>query len=303
MTPLRLLFAIFFCTLLSVRAEETFEVRLHRPAKAGDRFRIAAKIAIESETTTAFDKEDADVEKVNAACKLTGELTAVTVTPKGLVSELKLKLTDVECVSDGAKVAFFKSGDVIHLRHDRDEKFVKVNGDDPDELQGEVIDDLLSVASDTEPTDDEVCGTKEKVALGAEWPMSSALAAKSWNEEGFEGMKARDIKGSTKLVETTTLDGQPALRFRGEMKVNSSTMKMPRNPEETGEIKTKRFTMEASDDTEIPVDPTAMSSRVKLQVKIEAESGGKIERDGETVTVSVKTRHRYAYEIAETPVK
>ena len=300
MNSLRLLIAIFLCTLLSVRGEDTYEVRLHRPAKAGDRFRIAAKIAIESETSTTFDNEDADVEKVNAACKFTGELGVVAVTTKGLVSELKLKIAEVECMSDGSKSDFFKSGDVIHVRYDREEKAVEVNGSEPDELQGTVIDDLLSVASDTEPTDDEVYGTKEKVAPGAEWPMNSDLAAKSWSEEGFEGMKAGDIKGTTKLVETTTLDGQPALRFRGALKVSSSRMKMPRNPDE---IKTKHFSMEASDDTEIPVDPTAMSSRVKLQVKIEVESGGKIDQDGETVKVNIKTRHRYAYEVVETPVK
>ena len=300
MTSLRLLFAFFLCTLLSARAEETYEVRLHRPAKAGDRFRIAAKIAIESETSTTLDNEEADVEKVNLACKLTGELEALAVTPKGLASELKLKIVDVECVSDGAKAAFFKAGDVIHLRRDDDDKVVEVNGDEPDELQGVVIDDLLSVAGETEPTDDDVSGTREKVAVGAEWAMDSARAAKSWKDEGFEGIKAGDIKGTTKLVETTTLDGSPALRFRGEMKVSCAGVKMPRDPDE---IKTKRFTMEASDETELPVDPKVMSSRVKLQVKTEAESGGKIERDGETVKVKIKTRHRYAYEIAETPVK
>jgi hypothetical protein len=300
MTSLRLLIAIFFCTLLSVRAEDTYEVRLHRPAKAGDRFRIAAKIAIESETTTTFDKEDADVEKVNAACKLTGELTVVDVTRKGIVSELKLKIAEVECMNEGVKADFFKSGDVIHLRHEDDDKIVEVNGDEPDELQGVVIDDLLSVAGESEPNDDEVYGTKEKVAIGAEWPMNSALAAKSWNDEGFAGMKPGDIKGTTKLVETTTLDGQTALRFRGEMKINCSGVKMPRDSDE---IKTKRFTMEASDDTEIPVDPKGTACLVKLHVKIESESSGKIEREGETVKVKIKTRHRYAYEIAETPVK
>lgn len=300
MISLRLLFAFFFCTLLSVRAEETYDVRLHRPVKAGDRFRIAAKIAIESETTTTFDKEDPDVEKMNVACKLTGELTALAVTPKGLVSELKLKLAEVECVSDGAKAALFKSGDVIHMRHGRGEKFVEVNGDEPDDLQGEVIDDLLAVASDMQPTEDEVYGAKEKVAAGAEWPMNSEIAAKSWNDEGYEGLKAGDIKGSTKLVEATTLDGQPALRLRSSLKVSSSGIKMP---SDTEEFKTKRFTMEANDDSEIPVDPKAMASRVKLQVKIEVESGGKIDRDGEMVEVKIKVHHRYAYEVAETPVK
>lgn len=299
MTSLRLLLAIFLGTLLTLHSEETYEIRLHRPVKAGDRFRIAAKIAIESETSTTLNKEDAVVEKVNVACKLTGELTVVAVTKNGLASEVRFKLAEVECVSDGAKAAFFKTGDVIHLKQDDEEKIAEVNGAEPDELQNAVIDDLLSVAGEKAPTEDEVSGTKDKVAVGAEWPINPAVAAKGWSDYGYEGLKAQDIKGSTKLVEVGKLDGKPSLRLRGELKVSSSGIRMPGNPEE---LKTKQFSLEASDETEMPVDPAAMESRVKLQVKLETESAGKIERDGETVKVKIKMRHRYAYEIAETPI-
>ena len=54
----------------------------------------------------------------SVACRMTGALTVVAVTKKGLPSALRLKLKTVECVHGGRSAQFFNEGDELFLRRD-----------------------------------------------------------------------------------------------------------------------------------------------------------------------------------------
>lgn len=281
-------------------ADESYEVRMHRPVKVGDRFNLAAKVAVDAETRTILNADDIDEEKIVAACRLAGELTVLSTTPKGLSKEVRLKLSEAQCMENGDASDFFKVGDVIYLRHDQPDKVVQINGAEPTSTQSELIDAFLYVQGDENATDDELLGAAGKVKPGESWSVNREAMLKDWVREGFAGLKADDLKGSTTLSEITDLDGHPAARLRGEFKIENVGLQLPSLPEE---LKAKRFRLEIKDETDLPLDPAATSAFSKSQMSLESESAGVIEQDGQVMKVRVNLKQRCAAEVAVTPVK
>ena len=58
MNALRFLFALVFF-VVPVLAQDTYEIRLTRPVKTGDRFKLTARVAFQSETTSKTSGEPA----------------------------------------------------------------------------------------------------------------------------------------------------------------------------------------------------------------------------------------------------
>jgi len=299
MHALRFLFA-FALAILPLHADDTYEVRLHRPVKTGDRFQLAAKAAVDMTTTTTFNADEVDEEKVTAACKLAGEVTVIETTAKGLIKELRLKLSAADCVNDGENADFFKPGDVIHVRHAQPDAFVEINGVEPDQTQMELLNTFLYVQGDENSTDDELLGAPGKVKPGESWGMNKDAVLKDWIREGFEGLKAEDLKGKTTLTEITKFEGQPGVRLNGEFQIENAGLKIPSMPDE---IRAKRFKLEIKDETELPLDPGATAARSRTQMNIESDSDGTLEQDGVFVKVRVNLRQRCAAELSVTPVK
>jgi hypothetical protein len=298
------LLACVFGLLLSVSfgaPDESYIVRLHRPVKVGDRFKLAAKVAVDMHTKTIMNADEVEEEDVVAACRLAGELTILSTTPKGLAKEVRLKLSEAECVSDGEDDDFFKKGDVIYLRHDNPAKVVQVNGAEPDQTQAELIDSFLYVQGDGSSTDDELLGVPtEKVRPGQSWPVNREAMLKDWILEGFAGLRTDDLKGMTTLSEITKLDGKPAARLKGEFRIENAGLRMPSLPEE---MRAKRFKLEINDETELPLDPAALATRSKTSLSIESESAGLIDVDAKPVKVRVNVSQRCASELTLTPVE
>jgi hypothetical protein len=299
MPVLRLLFTLTFLAMPLV-AQESYEVRMHRPVKKGERFKLDAKVAVDVYTKTILNADDIEETKVLAACKLTGDLTILDITAKGLAKELRLKLTTAECIADGEAADFFKKGDVIYLRHGEPDSVVQVNGQEPDSEQGELIDTFLYVQGDENSTDDELLGTSSKVKPGDSWAMNKEAMLKDWIREGFEGLKAEDIKGKTTLTEITKLEGEPAVRLNGEFTIENTGLQMPSFPEE---IRAKKFKLTINDETDLPIDPTRTAARSRMSMTIESDSDGTIEQDGRATKVRVNMRQRCAAEVHVVPQK
>jgi hypothetical protein len=281
-------------------AEETYDVKLHRPVKVGDRFNLTAKVAVDMHTRTVMNADEVEEDDVVAACKLQGELTILSTTPKGLAKEVRLKLTDAQCVDDGEEADFFKKGDLIYLRHDVPAKVVQVNGADPDETQQELIDSFLYVQGDDQATDDELLGAPGKVKRGESWPVNREAMLKDWIREGFNGLKSEDLKGETTLSEITDLEGKPAARLAGVFRIENAGLRMPSMPEE---LRAKRFQLEIKDETDVPLDPAGSATRSRTQLSIESDSDGLIESSGRPVKMRVNLRQRCASDVALSPIR
>jgi hypothetical protein len=299
MNAFRFFFVLVFlgCTVF---AEETYEVRMARPVKAGARFKISARVAFQSETNSKFGNLPLDEEKVNIACKLNGELTIIAVTGKGIAKELRFKLDEAESFSDGERAELFKAGDVITIKHGSDEDDIQINGEEAGEEQSELIDALLNVADEEEATDDDVFGAKGKVKIGEEWMANREALATEMKRQKLDGLKADDFKATARLAETVVVDGQPGVRIVCDMKFDSPNASLASVDKA---LKTKRLSAEVRSEMDLPVDLAALAMRARTQMKFEFEAAGKTRDDeGQEIEARVSVKRRAAVDATETPL-
>lgn len=279
---------------------ETFPVRLSRPVKAGDRFEVSAKVALEDGVVTKFDGEEVESNKTVAACRLSGLLTIGEVTKSGMPVEVRLKIKTVDCVVEGRPASFFGTGDELFLRRKDPDNEAKVNGEPADEVQGQMIESLLAVQAEGEVGDEEVFGTTEEKAVGAGWPMDAAAAVRAMEQNGLSGVKAKDVKGEAKLVGVGEFEGEKSLSIRIAATVQGRGVQLSNLPEN---VKGRRFFSEIATEMDLPVDVASTAGRVKTLAKMELDARGTEELNGNTIDVSISIKRRMASELTAKPAK
>ena len=281
-------------------AEETNAIKLLRPVKAGDRFDVSAKVAYEDSMKTSFDGKEVESNATAAACRVTGVLTVVAVTKAGLPGAMRLKVASAECVNAGKPAEFFKEGDELFLRRDEPENETQVNGEAADDVQGQIIESLLTVQAEDEVSDEDIFGTKDKVAVGAEWPVNAKAAVSSLERSGVKGLKPEGVSGHAKLVSIGEFEKKPAFSVRVEAKMDGKGVTLSSLPEN---VKGKTFHSEITVEMDVPVDPESTAGHTKGMAKMELDASGTEEFDGRKIEVAVKIERRVASEITATPVK
>ena len=292
-----LVLCLFVSTLA---AEDLHEIRLLRPVKMGDRFDVSAKVAYEDKMKTSFDGKEVESEETIVACRMTGTLTVLAVTKKGLPSALKIKVKTVDCVNGGKAAEFFKVDDELSLRRDEPENETQVNGEAADDMQAQIIESLLSVQAEDEVSDEDIFGTKDKVAVGAEWPVNAKAAVASVERSGVLGLKPSGVSGHAKLVSLGEFEKKPALSVHMAAKVDGTGVTLSSLPEN---VKGKKFHTEYTVEMDVPVDPSSTAGRTKGLAKIEVDAEGTEEFDGRKIDVTVRIDRRVASEISATPAK
>ena len=292
---------LVLCLIVSnLFAGETHEIRLLRPVKAGDRFDMSAKVAYEDSMKTSFDGKEVESNATSAACRIAGTLTVVAVTTKGLPSAMRLKVASAECLNAGQPAGFFKEGDELSIRRDEPENETQVNGEAADDVQAQMIESLLSVQAEDEASDEDIFGTKDKVAVGAEWPVNGKAAVSSLERSGVKGLKPEGVSGRAKFVSIGEFGKKPAFSIRADAKIDGKGVTLSNLPEN---VTGKTFHSEISVEMDVPVDSASTAGRTKGMAKMEMDAAGTEEFEGRKIDVAVKIERRVASEIAATPVK
>ncbi len=299
MNVIRSLVALLFLAG-AVFGQDTYSIRLARPVKAGERFKVSARAAVISKTVREVEKVPEENDEVNLACKVTGELTVVAVTAKGMASELVLKIENTETFNDGEQAEIFSSGDVIAVKKGTEENVVTVNGEDPDDEQSELIDVLMSVAGDDEATDDEAFGTDKKVKVGDEWTAHRDVLAHEMVRQDIRGLKPTDLTAYAKVLSTTTVNGEPALKVSCSMSFASQKARM----QKLGEgLKADTVSAEVHSELDLPVNLESTATHARATTKFNIIAKGTIQDDeGQTVPVHITTDRRTAIDASETPI-
>jgi hypothetical protein len=299
MNPFRLLFALCLFAGIAV-ADETFDIRMARPVKAGARFKLNARVAFQSEATSQLAGFPVEEEKVNVAWKLSGEMTVVNVTSKGMAKELLLKLDEAESFQDGERAKLFSAGDVITMKYQEEKDEIRINGEEPDEHRAELIDALLNVSSDEEATDDEVFGPKGKVKVGDEWTANRDALVTEMKRQNLDGLKPEDFKATARIAEKIDVLGQPGLRVVCGMKFDSPNAILPN----VGEgMKTKRVRGEVQSEMDLPIDTGSLSFHARWKVDFQFDASGKVrDEEGQEVGTKVSVRRRAAIDATEEPL-
>ncbi len=268
---------------------ETFEIRLDRPSKVGEKYGVSSLVATKtiSKITTQGEAQARTV-RDSVGIHLEGEIEVLAVTPRG--AELKVACTVSKCtVTDGDETHdVIPAGKVIFAewKDDKTVYAVKLDGGKtapiPERLAG-LLDDVLRISNPDDRGNDAVFGTKEKQKVGAAWPVNAEAAVKELEREGMK-VAVDDVSGSTKLAEKTKAGGSDCLKIETKFKAEnaSGAGKGPAR-----EMTLEKGELSVSVTTVMPVDPALPPVSDTGVLKVKSVLKGK-NPEGKAMTVEVE---------------
>jgi hypothetical protein len=150
------------------------------------------------------------------------------------------------------------------------------------------LDDILSPLP-SESSDDEIFGTDEPRAVGAVWPVNTALAARELGGMSLD-VPAGAVRGQSQLVRLVEVRGQVCLEVAGELSIRDTRLlDVPGARPEDAELR-------SSYRTRVPLDATSPEIDTTLHVEMDVAARVALgpDREGRLSTKSwQETRRRY----------
>ena len=188
-----------------VRAQQdTYEIKLFRPSKVGDRYRLEA---------TGSQRREALVHSANGETRregletftveLKGEVETVLVDSQGNATAASVKVISLLRVDGGRRDEILSPETRIVERRTGARQVFEIEGRAVPPQLKDVLDAVLSETNDPgAPSDDELMGTKERKKAGERWPVSREALARfvSADEDLALEVTPADIEGDGVLT-------------------------------------------------------------------------------------------------------
>lgn len=198
-----------------------YQIVVHRPMHAGDRFRVQVDAkqtvtgtAAASDATQAANK---DIDK-NLDLALTGTLTIREVDELGRAVSA---LLDVEQFKSG-QTDLVPSGTRIDAVRGAGNFSMMVNGSPRPDLN-KVLDLAFPLHRPGSPLGDELFGSKEPRQVGDSWTFSKSSVSRELLDEGYV-VRETDVTGNTRLNGTTSLNGVDCLELASKVHATQASL-------------------------------------------------------------------------------
>jgi hypothetical protein len=275
------------CAALCGADDKEYEIKIHRPDRAGMKFDVAITVAMKREMTRMANGQALREPEHVSAVELKGIAEIVEVDDKG--RDLKVNYIIDKCIKvEGDKEEeLLPKGAVLtsSLGADRKTTVYTVPGRKLTEAQI----DALDLVADLQPPDaalaDALYGPKGKQKIGASWDVSSAAMAEDLKRNDYQ-VKPESITGSMKINALEKSNGIDCLNISGEMKVSKAKMKP------SDDVPVRNVTMESTFTWLLPVDPSLNHVMVHGTVVSTYSMAGP-GRDGAEIRGEIRTTRMY----------
>ena len=181
-------------------AQTDYEIRLHRPAGAGERYRVNA-VGYDTKTSTATTEGRAPrVDRQELGVELAGVVTILEAGAAG-ASKAEIRIERASSVPDGKPRELLPAQTTVLEQRRGVSQVFEVNGQ---AALAEVSEALGLVLSETSiDNDDELFGSSRRRKVGERWSVNAAgVAALFARPRGGRSMAvtARDVTGSVQLT-------------------------------------------------------------------------------------------------------
>jgi hypothetical protein len=176
-----------------------YEIRLHRPGKAGERYRVTAVGRDTKTSTTTSEGRTPRLNRYELGVELEGTVTILEVAAAG-VRKAEIRIERAARDENGKRAELLPAGTIVtELRRGASQVF-EVKGQPLPADTGEALGLVLSETS--VENDDELFGSSRRRKLGERWSVDPAgVAALFSRPSGGRRMAvtARDVTGSVRL--------------------------------------------------------------------------------------------------------
>jgi hypothetical protein len=236
-------------------AETTYVVRLTRPRKVGDRYRLEARGRVQERQRVTIGGKEAGDEAKDLAVQLVAAAKVLAVDRRSSPTRIEYAIESCRQTSAGKTDEVLSPGRrVVAEVRDGQTVFTDETGEPLPPETRESLSAVLSAHAPDSPTDDEIFGTRARKRVGDEWPINSDAAARDLSKSGLSVLAA-NLKGNVRLAGARKVDGVQALEVSA--KLHAEQMEMPA----PGGVHLEKAAMDGDFTGLFPADP---ESRVLL---------------------------------------
>jgi hypothetical protein len=234
-------------------ANESYVVRLTRPKKVGDRYRVDVKGANKERQRVTVGGQLAGNEEKELSVHLIATATVRAVDARSNPSRIEYRIESCQMSAAGKTEEVLPAGRMVTVENKNGEAVFTSDGDRPlDSLTQEALKVVLNARAPDSPTDDDIFGTRERKRVGDKWGIDADAAARDLSKKA-SAVSPADVKGSVQLDRVRTVGSVKALEIVAHLRVER--MNIP-TPEGT---KLEKATMEADLTGLVPADPQSDS--------------------------------------------
>jgi hypothetical protein len=251
--------ALLLTAQTALADEQAYTIRLSRPSKIGDRYRIVAK-SRHSEKVAIFAGEvpiKSRIDDFNV--ELVGTLTIQEVAGNGNASKSTLLIGKFLVASGQETKALFPAGTIVIISIENEESVYRIDGGLVDAATEKALRTVLSGAGSAGPTDDEAFGTNDKQKVGDTWQVNRDLLVKSFFQKAKMSVDIADVKSSMTLQGVVKGGPRDYLVVGGTINIERFTVPLPQ------EFKTQKGQIEMSFSGQFPTteDRTRLSQSLQ----------------------------------------
>ena len=267
-----------------------YEVRLTRPQKVGQLYRISATTH-QLQFVSIVGPDGADNRRDEFYGVLEAGVRVLAVDARGQPTGLALSISKcAKKVRDTEKVLVPRDT-IVTASVKGDKSIFTIDGKPTDADTTMVLGMMVPLAGE-HPTDDDIFGTRRRVKVGDQWPMNSDLAASDLARDS-PGLRKDDVSGTVTLAAAGKAGDADVLEVAAEMTVRNVQPPAPRGVTvEKAGIQTKFSGKYPVDPARLPIEMThSENSRVLAKAQAVAKA----------TTVAVETTTERTTTVAFTP--
>lgn len=274
----------------------SYTIRLHRPARVGQRLRVRVDATNTEGRSTRSGSSEIERQQSRRRTSLDCVQEVLAVNRVGKPTRIALTIAQLQSDSDDGSLASVPAGArlEVSLSAREAESTITIGGEPVAPPVRLAIKDVLSLTSD-EVTDDEAFGTSLPRAVGATWPARVGALRSSLEETGMSVPEGA-VRATVTLAGISQREpGAPLLLLTGDVSIEGMTLtQLPAGFSSSS--MTTRMRMEKTVSASALDAPPVSEASV---MESHAELRGEIDGRPVTITMSMRSEKRAAFSPAE----
>lgn len=275
----------------STAAAQDYEIRLHRPFKAGDRFQMSVEARDSKKATTTVNGQpfkeslDESVVEFEAGVKIT------EVDGKGRPLRVQLNITKFLKVDGQDRTPLLAKGSVVMGALIGGKSVYEQDGTPVGEDAQKALRMVVSLGGGG-ATDDDIFGTSDRKKVGQRWSIEVERAAEDLKTKGL-GVKKEDLTGTATLEKVVRVADTECLQIALDISVAQLSVPTPAG------FAFDKVSLVARGFSIVPVNPALGIIQQTLDMTMKLVMKGRPKADGPEVVVDMVTQNhkdtRYIY--------
>lgn len=274
----------------ALHAADDYVIRLNRPMRVGDRYRIDAKGAKREQQRITISGQVQNESKV-LSVHLIAVGRVLAVDSRRRASRTEYLIETLQRTSLGTTEDVLSAGRKVVAESKGGKTMFTVDGGPASAPVSDALSVVISASAPDSPTDDEIFGTRERKRVGESWSIDSASAAAYLSKAGLS-VSPKDLEGKVSLDDVTTVGAVKALEITAHLRAERMKVSLP------DWAKIEEASMEAGFTGLVPVDPdipNLLPDTILMNVSMLVRGERPEDRAAVTMEMSMETSLEKSY--------